>query len=52
MIFTLEKYLFCAQTTKRYLSNNQTLCPASGLKRNPCSETSLYLGARYKSPVG
>ena len=52
MIFTLEKYLFCAQTTKRYMSNNQTLCPASGLKRNPCSVTSLYLWARYKSPSG
>ena len=52
MIFTLEKYLFCAQTTKRYMSNNQTLCPASGLKLNPCSVTSLYLWARYKSPPG
>ena len=52
MIFTLKKYLFYAQTTKRYMSNNQTLCPASGLKRNPCSVTSLYLGARYKSPSG
>ena len=52
MIFTLKKYLFCAQTTKRYMSNNQTLCSASGLKRNPCSVTSLYLGARYKSPPG
>ena len=52
MIVTLKKYLFCAQTTKRYMSNNQTLCPASGLKRNPCSVTSLYLGARYKSPPG
>ena len=52
MIFTLKKYLFCAQTTKHYLSNNQTLCPASGLKRNPCYVTSLYLGARCKSPPG
>ena len=52
MIFTLKKYLFCAQTTKRYMSNNHTLCPASGLKRSPCSVTSLYLGAWYKSPSG
>ena len=52
MIFTLKKYLFCAQTTKRYMSNNQTLCPASGLKRNPCSVTSLCLAARCKSPPG
>ena len=37
-IFTLKKIIIsCVPTTGCYMSNNRTLCPASGLKRNPRS---------------
>ena len=34
------------KTTGRYQSNNRTLRPASGLKRNPCEDSELTASAR------
>ena len=52
-IFTLKNtYFVCelpdvtCQTTGRYMSNNRTLRPVSGLKRNPCYQFQ-FLNMKY-----
>ena len=43
-IFTLKKkLLFRVWATGHYMSNNRTLRPAPGLKRNPCRRIYLYV---------